>query len=96
MVSANLLAATKPAEQVAGEVFNIAAGGQTSLNDLVEMLQEITGKNIKPAYTEPRPGDIKHSRADIQKAYKYMDYTSHISLLNGLQKTVEWYRNHHE
>jgi UDP-glucose 4-epimerase len=92
VVAGNLLAAQAPAEQVAGEVFNLAAGGQTSLNQLVEMLQELIGVTVTPFYSEPRPGDIRHSRADIGKAQQRMGYAPRISLLEGLRRTVDWYR----
>ncbi len=92
VVAGNLLAAGAPAGQVAGEVFNLAAGGQTSLNELVDMLNEISGHDIGPIYADPRPGDIKHSRSDIAKARARMGYEPHISLLDGLRHTVDWYR----
>jgi UDP-glucose 4-epimerase len=91
VVAGNLLASTAPAEQVAGEVFNLAAGGQTSLNQLIDILQEITGCNIEPIYTEARAGDIKFSQADITKARQRMDYTPKISFIEGVRRTVEWY-----
>lgn len=94
VVKGNLLAAHAPIEQVAGEVFNMAAGGQTSLNTLVEMLQEITGSSLSPIHDAARAGDIKHSRADISKAQDHMGYTPSISLLEGLKLTVEWYGGH--
>jgi len=94
VVQGNLLAANAPVEQVGGEVFNLAAGGQTSLNTLADMLQEITGSNVSPIYDQPRAGDIKHSRADIGKARERMGYEPSISMLEGLRRTVEWYRNH--
>ncbi len=92
VVQGNLLAAAAPVEKVGGEVFNLAAGGQTSLNTLVEMLQEIIRSDVKPIYEPPRPGDIKHSRADISKAHQYMSYEPSISLAEGLRRTIEWYR----
>lgn len=92
VVDANLRAATASATGVAGEVFNVAAGGQTSLNDLVEMLQEITGQNIAPQYDPPRAGDIKHSRADINKVRQRMGYEPRVGFLEGLTRTVAWYR----
>jgi UDP-N-acetylglucosamine/UDP-N-acetyl-alpha-D-glucosaminouronate 4-epimerase len=94
VVQGNLLAAQAPVEKVGGEVFNLAAGGQTSLNTVVEMLQEITGSSISPLHDKPRAGDIKHSRADIMKAQQRMGYQPSISLLEGLRRTVEWYRQH--
>ncbi len=92
VISGNLLAATVPAARVAGEVFNLAAGGQTSLNQLVDVLQKVTGCNIDPIYTDVRPGDIKFSQADISKAQQRMDYEPEISFLEGVRHTVEWYR----
>jgi nucleoside-diphosphate-sugar epimerase len=93
VIAGNLLAAEAPSEKVAGRVFNLAAGGQTSLNQLVEMLHEITGTNVAPIYDAPRPGDIKHSRADISQARQAMNYAPEISLLEGLRRTVGWYRD---
>ncbi len=92
VIYGNLLAASAPAQQVAGQVFNLAAGGQTSLNSLIDMLHEMTGVTISPAYQAERPGDIKHSHADIRKAERQMGYTATTSLLDGLRLTVEWYR----
>jgi nucleoside-diphosphate-sugar epimerase len=92
VVAGNLLAAGAPAKRVAGETFNLAAGGQTSLNTLVEMLQEIIGINLGAAYEPARPGDILHSRADISKAEQGMGYRPGVSLLDGLRHTVAWYR----
>lgn len=94
VVAGNLLAAHAPVEQVGGEVFNLAAGGQTSLNTLVEMLQEITGSSISPDHDAPRAGDIRHSRADVTKARQRLGYQPSISLLEGLRRTVDWYRAH--
>lgn len=92
VVDANLRAATAPAKGITGEVFNIAAGGQISLNELIEMLQEITGNAIEPHYDPPRAGDIKHSRADISKAQQQMGYEPRVAFLEGLTRTVAWYR----
>jgi UDP-glucose 4-epimerase len=93
VVDANLQATIAPADDVAGEVFNIAAGGQTSLNELLDMLQEITGNTIKPRYDPPRAGDIKHSRADISQAQQRMGFQPRIGFLEGLTHTVAWYRD---
>ncbi len=92
VIHGNLLAASAPAEKVAGQVFNLAAGGQTSLNSLVEMLHEITGSEVPPLYEPPRTGDIKHSRASIEKARQLMGYEPVTSLHEGLYQTVRWYR----
>ena len=92
VAAGNLIAAESPVEQVGGEVFNLAAGGQTSLNTLVKMLWEVAGSDIAPVYEAPRPGDILHSCANIGKAQKRMGYRVTQSLLDGLRETVEWYR----
>ncbi len=96
VVAANLLAAAAPAERVAGEVFNVAMGGQTSLNELVRMLCQIIGSEVSPIYDAPRPGDIRHSRADISKAQHCLKYKPRISLAEGLRLTVAWYRQQDE
>jgi UDP-glucose 4-epimerase len=92
IIDGNLLAAEAPAERVAGEVFNLAAGGQTSLNTLIEVLQEVIGSSIEPEYAPVRPGDIMHSRADITRAVERMGYRPKFSFLEGIRLTVVWYR----
>src|SRR3954454_9528958 len=62
-VEANLLAASAP--DIAGETFNIACGDRISLNDLIAELEAITGEQITPVHDEARPGDVRHSLADI-------------------------------
>lgn len=91
VVAANVHALTAP--NAAGGYFNIAMGQATSLNQLVDMLNELIGTNIRPNYDPPRPGDIKHSTADVSKIREVMGYTSAISLIDGLRQTAEWYRS---
>ncbi len=93
IVAANLHALTAPAERAAGQFFNIAMGQATSLNQLVDMLNELIGENIRPHYAPPRSGDIKHSTADVNKIREALGYTPEIGLIDGLKQTVEWYRN---
>jgi UDP-N-acetylglucosamine/UDP-N-acetyl-alpha-D-glucosaminouronate 4-epimerase len=93
VVAGNMLASTSPINRVGGEVFNLAAGGQTSINTLIDMLQEIIGGDLAPIHAPPRSGDILHSRADISKAQRLMGYQPAISLLAGLRQTVNWYRD---
>jgi nucleoside-diphosphate-sugar epimerase len=92
VVAGNLLAASAPSTKAAGEVFNLASGGQISLNVLLETLETIIGGDIAPTYTDPRPGDIRHSRADIGKARKGLGFSPEISFEDGLRRTVAWYR----
>lgn len=90
VVEANLLAANAPNGN--GEVFNIACGGETSLNQLVSMLRDITGKKIEPKYEAAQKGDVSHSKADISKAEKAFGYAPKIEIKEGIIKTFEWYK----
>lgn len=90
VVDANLLAAG--AKQLKGRVINIASGRQTTVNAVIRMVNELLGKNIKPKYTPPRPGDVRHSLADIRLAEKAIGYKSIVPFHEGLQKSIDWYR----
>lgn len=91
VIDANWRAATQP--KVAGEAFNIGCGQQTSLNQLVKMMNEILGKNIEPRYEPSRKGDVRHSLADVSKAHRMLGYSPLVSLEAGLRKVMDWYRN---
>ena len=91
-VSANLLAATAPAEEVAGRVFNVATGTRISLNRAVALLRELTGYEEPIAHGPERPGDVKHALADVGLARKHFGYEPKISFEEGLKRTVAWYR----
>ena len=90
VVQANLLAAE--AEGVAGEMMNFACGKRYTLNEILRQLQGMMQTDIKPVYTDPRPGDVKHSLADIRKSQKLLGYTAHISLEEGLEQTIAFFR----
>jgi UDP-glucose 4-epimerase len=91
-VAGNLLAATAPAEKVAGRMFNLATGERFTLNQTVEILRGITGYKGKVNYAEERKGDIKHSLADVSAAQAAMGYKTTVSFEAGLERTVNWYR----
>ena len=92
VVEANLLASIS--DKVGhGEVINIACGESITLNQLVDRIDEILGTNIKPIYTEPRPGDVRHSLASINRAKELLGYTVKVSFLDGLKETINWYKN---
>jgi nucleoside-diphosphate-sugar epimerase len=94
VVKSNLLAIdSKPNK---GEVFNIACGKQTSILELVQVLNGIFSTNIKPCFSKEKSGDIKHSFADISKAKKQLNYEPKISLEKSLKETIQWYKNNHE
>ncbi len=89
VVTANLLAAS--AENVSGEVFNIAAGRSFNLNQLVDILNDTLGTQVIPEYQPERRGDVKHSSASIDKARRVLGYAPSINFEEGLRRTVEWY-----
>jgi UDP-N-acetylglucosamine 4-epimerase len=88
VIQANILAAEG---DVSGEMFNAACGGRVTINDLVEMLNDLLGTNIEPEYDDPRPGDVRHSHADISKANDLLGYEPTIDFAEGLEKTIEYY-----
>jgi len=90
VVEANILAAR--AEHTRGEVVNIACGEAVTVNQVIAMINELLGKDIKPVYAPPRPGDVKHSLADISKAEELIGYRPKISFREGLQLAIDWYR----
>ena len=90
IVEANLLAAR--ATRTAGEVVNVACGTAVTVNEVISVINELVGKNIKPVYADPRAGDVKHSLADISLAEKIIGYKTVVSFKDGLQKAIEWYR----
>ena len=91
-VHANLLAAKAPAAQVAGRVFNVATGTRADLNETFRLLKRIIGFAGEVKYGPERPGDVKHSLADLSLAEKHLDYRAQVDFEEGLRRTVEWYR----
>lgn len=90
VVEANLLAAK--AKKTCGEVINIACGQAVTVNETIDTINGLAGRNIKPIYTAPRPGDVKHSLADITLAKKTIGYKPTVLFREGLQKAIGWYR----
>ncbi len=90
VVEANLLAAHQP--DVAGEVFNIAAGERYTVNQLVAMLNERLGTDLQPEYAPERVGDMRHSLADLTAARENLGYEPQVDFREGLERTVAWYR----
>ncbi|HRR98576.1 MAG TPA: SDR family oxidoreductase [Candidatus Syntrophosphaera sp.] len=89
VVYANLLACN--AEKAAGEVINVACGKSYTLLELVKMINEILGKNIKPRFAPERPGDVKHSWAGIDKAKELLDYEVKVAFKEGLARTIDFF-----
>ncbi|RRA47358.1 SDR family NAD(P)-dependent oxidoreductase [Acidipila sp. EB88] len=91
-VSANLLAASAPAERVAGRVFNVACGQRHTLNRTFQVLAELLAFKEPALYTAERTGDIQNSLADISAARAAFGYEPAISFEEGLRQTVAWYQ----
>lgn len=91
VVNANLLAAAAPVGD--GSVFNIARQEQHSLNELVQVLQDIIGVKLPPVYRAERPGEIRHSCADITAARRRLGYRPEVGFAEGLRRTVHWFRS---
>jgi nucleoside-diphosphate-sugar epimerase len=91
IIDANVLACEAP-KGALGESFNIAGGGRISLLDLVDTVTRILGKNIKPKFDPPRPGDILHSQADISKAKELLGWKPRVNFADGIAKTIAWYQ----
>lgn len=88
-VAANLKACTAP--KAPGNHYNIACGQRFTLNQLLAALGEISGKSVAANYIDPRPGDIRHSLADIDAAREDLDYTVEYDFMSGLEETFRWF-----
>ena len=85
VVTANILAATRPA--AVGEIFNIATGIATTINKITEIIREISDRESQIIYADPRAGEVRHSRATIEKAQKLLGYSPTVDLNKGLLLT---------
>ena len=78
------------------QVYNIAFGERTTLNEVFEMIKEVAGSDLAPRYGPERKGDVRHSLADISKAKSLLGYHPSFNVKQGLKIAFEWYRkNHH-
>ena len=91
VVRANI-AACYAGEEVVGEVINIACGKNTTINELYRLIAEIIGVDIEPIYAPPRPGDVRHSLADVSKAKRLLKIEEVVDLRRGLERTIAWYK----
>lgn len=98
-VQANLLAATVENEEAANQVYNVAVGDRTTLNDLFEAIRSTLEprfphlKDFKPSYRDFRAGDVRHSLADISKARTLLGYEPSHRIKEGLVEAMDWYVN---
>jgi nucleoside-diphosphate-sugar epimerase len=91
VVAANLNAATSAG--ASGKVINVANGQRVTLNELLEVLKDLTGnQDVTAEYLDPRVGDVKHSLADISLARELLNYESKVDLREGLRRTIDWWK----
>lgn len=99
VVLANLLAAVAPAE-ASGAVYNVACGERTTLNALYGMIRDLLARHdpevgaIESVHGPPRPGDVRHSLADISRIRGALGYRVLDDVAGGLAKAIDWYRTH--
>ncbi len=91
VVHGNLLALRAPG--AAGQMMNLATGGRVTLLDLVDKLNAILGVSIQPVHEPARVGDIKHSRAAVDKARDLLDFAPVVDFDEGLARTAAWFRS---
>ncbi len=92
VVAANLKAAETT--KGIGQVINIANGERVTLNQLLDHLKELTGKNeVQVDYQDPRKGDVRDSLADIARAREFLDFAPQVDLQTGLELTMDWWKN---
>lgn len=91
VVAANILAVTVDAEPGAFHVMNVACGDRFTLLDLVGSLNAILGTELEPEHNNPRPGDVRHSHASIDRAQEVLGYEPLVDFQEGLRRTVAAY-----
>ena len=77
---------------VAGQIFNVGSGSATTVTEVARLLSEITANPVKAARKEIRPGDVRHSRADISKAMDKLGFTPKTSLREGIERTLAYHQ----
>jgi len=93
VVTANLLAAFGPAERVNGWAVNVGAGDRTSLNQLLQLVRDVSGVDVRAEYRPPRAGDVRDSLAGLDRVRQVLGYDPEVSLADGLRITWEWMRS---
>jgi UDP-glucose 4-epimerase len=91
VVNANMLAAFGPAERVSGWVTNAGAGSRISLNQLLDLVETISGRKVKRTYGPPRAGDVRDSQASLERAANVLGYQPTVNVEEGLRRTWEWF-----
>jgi UDP-N-acetylglucosamine 4-epimerase len=95
-VQANLLAATTTAPEARNQVYNVAVGDRTTLNDLFRLIREAlvphgVSPDAAPTHRDFRAGDVRHSQADVSKAQRLLGYAPTHRLADGVEVAMPWY-----
>jgi len=90
VVYGNILA--MEAEKTCGESVNVACGGQISVNQMMREINRLLGTDVKAKHVGPRPGDVKHSCADVRLAKQLLGYEPTVSFEDGLSRAIDFYR----
>ncbi len=90
VIDANFLAAD--ADETHGEVLNIACGERVTINQVVAAINKALGKSVPSNHVEPRPGDVRHSLADIEAARRVIGYEPKVRFEEGLALAIDWYK----
>jgi nucleoside-diphosphate-sugar epimerase len=89
---ANWLALCADASVCNGQAVNIACNRRTSINDILKLLNRLLGVNVKAIHQSPRPGDVKHSQADVRRAKELIGYAPKVFFEEGLARAIGWYK----
>lgn len=97
-VQANILAATTQNEEATNQVYNIAVGDRTTLNELFNAIKSALADNDvsyeqQPTYRDFRSGDVRHSQADVSKANSLLGYEPKFNISQGIEEAMVWYKN---
>jgi len=95
-VLANKLAIFSENDEAINEVYNVACGNEVTLDEMLKVLQQFTGKDLKPTYGPSRIGDVKHSRADISKIQRLLNYEPKVHFADGMRKVYQWYEENQD
>jgi UDP-glucose 4-epimerase len=85
--------AAMSAKKACGEVVNVACGGQITVNQVIAAINKALGTNVRPQYVDPRPGDVRHSCADVRLATTLLGYRPKVSFEDGLRRAIDYYRS---
>ncbi|MEO0311030.1 MAG: hypothetical protein RIQ89_687 [Bacteroidota bacterium] len=92
-VQANILAMLTNNDEAVNQVYNVAVGERSSINQLYNNITKIENSELKPIHRESRAGDIRNSLADISKIKKLLNYKPNVMLNEGLAITLDWFKN---